>query len=337
MTDFGPVFTLAERNRFNDKYAESSKYALRLFDNINNFTSISSWYLLLQNFMASEVDKTNLQEIDTILALCKQKIRDAWFVCMACKWKNKYVDLNVAKPTYLDNNINKAINNAGGVSYETAIPEINWLLYMKNELDLIYEEYFQLNVLIDSTNKATITELFKRKWRERGDKLKQGMEQISLQTSNTKKTIQNTLTTMKNAIKDRLQANEEDKSSKDDSDDDIEKMEENIDNEMETLTSPTKVADKVKKQIQMLNKDEINEMLTSTQVILIDMIENKQTMRDIVYNFTLMSRNFLNVLTTGLSAYNCECCESICNEENSPCKAQDFCRGKTTTKNSKVF
>lgn len=86
MTDFGPVYTLAERNRYKNKYKEFVKANMNLYTFWIDFKNYDTWKAVAMNYLGSEVDQTNLQEIELNLKLAKEKIRDHWFICMACKW-----------------------------------------------------------------------------------------------------------------------------------------------------------------------------------------------------------------------------------------------------------
>lgn len=266
MTDFGPVYTLAERNRYKDKYAEGVNSSVRLFSSWMNYANPAVWRAIAINYLGTEVDPTNLQEIETNLALAKQKIREHWFICMMCKWKHKYVNLKITNPE-IDIARSEILSNSerGVRMYETEVPEINWMMYMKNELDLIYQEYFMLSGIAASHNKAGITVALNQKW--------QSVKQKPLSEMSVE-------------------------------------MKEKISNLFNKKI--------VKEQAQKTD-------ITTLQPFLLDIVDKGKTIRDIVYDFNIMVRNYMLVLNNNIASSDCECCREACNTATSPCTTKGVC------------
>lgn len=196
--------------------------------------------------------------------------------------KVKDVEIDNARVSYID------LEQEKGRLYETIDPEINWMLYMKNELDLIFIEYNRLSSIVSSESKTNITLAIKSLWnaikkdmKDAKTMLKQNPEKIKLIDDNIEYSeVEN------KGLFDKLSKNF---------------SRENMKNDINDVLN--------------IHKDK----LESIQPFLLDIIQNQQTTRDIVYKFTIMTRNFLNVINTNISSSTCKCCKKASKYNNNPC------------------
>lgn len=259
MTDFGPVFELAKRNEFKDRGAKKTQNAVRMLTSLFNYANPAVWNAIALNYVGTEVDPTNVQEIENNLQIAQKTLSQTWVKCVKCKWNREYVHIEVK-----DIDINSAVANASATrAYETGNPEMNFMLYMANELQLIKMEFLMLSGIVFGHTKEGITQKLKEMWNR-------GAKNFAKDTANS---ISNVFA--------RIRTKE-------------------------------------------IRDDTVD--VSSLKIVLVDIVERGKTIRDIVYDFTIMTRNYLNVLNTQLVAFDCRCCPEACNTKGNACATAQVCK-----------